>query len=242
MTKLAGKVAYIAGGAGNVGEGIVRAFLEAGATVITSSRKRGKLDQLRSLLSDTATDKLVTLTADLGDIASTEHLRDQIIDQFGHLDTVVASIGGTWNRGVPLTEVSMDEWQQYLFTNLTTHFVTARAFLPVLANTDGSSYIFMGGGAAKTPIPNYSVVSIPAAGQLMMAQVVMQEMADSGVRVTQAIANSLVNTRASRERAKPDWLTADEIGHYIAWLASDEGAITNGTVPLLQKTINPSPP
>lgn len=239
MNKLEGKIAFIAGGTGNVGEGIVRAFLQQGATVITSSRKMEKLDRLRDLLKDTSTEKLVTMTADLGDLASTEKLRAEIIGKYNRLDAVVASIGGTWQRNVPLTEVSMDEWQQFLFTNLTTHFVTAKTFLPILAQTKDSSYTFLGGGAADTPIPNYSVVGIPAAGQLMMARVIMQEMADSGVRINQVIANSLVNTRSSQDEAQPSWLTAAEIGEYIAWLASDEGKIANGTVPILQKKVNP---
>lgn len=51
MSKLSGKIAYIAGGAGNVGEGIVRGFLKEGATVVTSSRSNEKLDRLRELLN-----------------------------------------------------------------------------------------------------------------------------------------------------------------------------------------------
>lgn len=239
MSKLTEKIVYIAGGTGNVGEGIVRAFLKAGAIVITSSRHESSLDKLRELLKDTDTEKLTMLTADLGDLASAERLRDKILSEFSRLDGVVASIGGTWKRNVPLTEVSMDEWQQFLFTNQTTHFVTAKTFLPVLAKTKGSSYTFLGGGAAIQAIPNYSVVAIPAAAQLMMAKVVMQEMADSGVRINQVIANSLVNTRASKDKAEPNWLTADEIGEYLVWLASDEGQVANGTIPILQKEVNP---
>ena len=239
MSKLEGKIAYIAGGAGNVGEGIVRSFLKAGATVVTSSRSSDKLDRLRELLKDTSTDKLITIEGGLGDIEHGEALRDKILSKCDRIDAVVASLGGTWHKNVPLTEVSMDDWQKFLFTNLTTHFVTARTFLPVLAKTKGSSYTFLAGGAAANPVPNYSVVGIPAAGQLMMAKIVMEEMNDSGIRINQVIANSLVNTRSSQDRAKQSWLTADEIGDYVAWLASDEGAVANGTVPLLQKAINP---
>ena len=235
MSKLEGKIAYIAGGTGNVGEGIVRAFLKEGATVITSSRKEESLEKLRDLLKDTDTAKLITTIADLGDLASAEQLRDEIVNKHSGLDAVVASIGGTWHRNVPMTEVSMEEWNKFLFTNLTTHFVTAKTFLPVLAKTAGSSYTFLGGGAANQAIPNYSVVAIPAAAQLMMAKVVMQEMADSGVRINEVIANTLVNTRASQDKAEPSWLTADEIGEYIAWLASDEGKVAKSTVPILQK-------
>ena len=237
MGKLSGKIVYIAGGAGNVGEGIVRGCLKQGATVVTSSRSSGKLDRLRELLKDIPTEKLITIEGGLGDFASAEALRAKILDECDRLDAVIASLGGTWNENIPLTEVSMDDWQKFLFTNLTTHFVTARTFLPVLARTKGSSYTFLGGAAAEIPIPNYSMVAIPAAGQLMMAKVVMQEMKDSGVRINQVIINSLVNTRASQDKAQPDWVTADEIGDYIAWLASDEGKVVNGTVPYLQKAI-----
>ena len=235
MSQLEGKNVYIAGGGGNVGEGIVRGCLKAGARVVTSSRSSDKLDRLRELLKDTPTDKLTTIEGGLGDFDSAETLKDKILDKCDRLDAVVASLGGTWHKNVPLTEVSMDDWQKFLFTNLTTHFVTARTFLPVLAQTKGSSYTFLGGSAAEIAIPNYSVVAIPAAGQLMMAKVVMQEMKDSRVRINEVVVNSLVNTRDSQNRAKPDWITADEIGDYIAWLASDEGKVVNGTVPYLQK-------
>ena len=238
MNKLAGKIVYIAGGAGNVGEGIVRGFLKAGATVVTSSRSNDKLDRLKKLLTETPAEKLITIEGNLGDLKSAEALRGKILDKCDRLDAVVASLGGTWHKKIPLTEISMDDWQKFLFTNLTTHFVTARTFLPVLARTKGSSYTFLGGSAAEIPIPNYSVVAIPAAGQLMMAKVVMQEMKDSGVRINQVIINSLVNTRTSQEKAQPEWVTADRIGDYIAWLALDEGKVINGTIPYIQKTIS----
>ena len=92
------------------------------------------------------------MTADLGDLASAEQLQDEIMSKYGRIDAVVASIGGTWHRNVSMTEVLMDEWNKFLFTNLTTHFVTAKTFLPILAHTEGSSYTFLGGGAANTVV------------------------------------------------------------------------------------------
>ena len=233
------KIAYIAGGAGNVGEGIVRELLNEGATVVTSSRSSDKLDRLRELLKDTPTNKLTTIEGGLGDFEQAETLRDKIIDKFDRFDAVVASLGSTWKRSVPLTEVSMEEWQKFLFTNLTTHFVTARTFLPILSQTKGSTYTFLVGSAAEVILTNYSVVAIPAAGQLMMAKVVMKEMKDSGIRINEVMVNSLVNTRDSQDEAQSNWITADEIGNYVAWLASDEGKVVNGAVPYLQKEVAP---
>jgi NAD(P)-dependent dehydrogenase (short-subunit alcohol dehydrogenase family) len=237
MGKLDGKIAFIPGGAGNVGEGLVRSFLREGATVITTSRKSEKLEELRGYLGDLATERFIPLVGDLTSFESAEKLRDQILNQFSELDTIVASIGGTWHGNAPLTELSMENWQNYLTANLTTHFVCARTFLPILGQKKGSSYTFLGGSAAEIVIPFYSLVAIPAAGQLMMAKIVMAEMKDSPVRINEVLVNSLVNTRESKEYAQPEWITADEVGDYIAWLASDEAHMVRSSIPYLQQQI-----
>ncbi len=230
MGKLDGKITLVAGGAGYVGEGIVRAFLKEGATVIVSARNTQKLEELRGLLGELASDRFISILGDFVQLESAEHLRDEILNQFGRLDAVVASLGGNWQGNQPLTQVSMEDWQQYLQSNLTTHFVAARTFLPVLAQNKGSSYTLLGGGAGQTAIPNYSLVGIPAAGQLMLAKVIIEEMKGSGVRINEVVVHSLVATRATQGQSQPEWITADEIGECIAWLASDEAHMVSGSI------------
>ena len=215
-----------------MGEGLVRSLLASGAVVFTTSRKQDKLDALRGYMGDVAGDRLITVTGDLGDFESAEKLRDQIMGQCDRLDAVVASIGSTWNAHLPMTQISMEDWQQYIFTNLTTHFVCARTFLPVLQK--GSSYTFLGGAAAEQVIPNYSLVGIPAAGQLMMAKILMAE-AGEDVRVNEVMVSSMVNTRNSKDKAEPEWITADEIGDYVAWLVSDDAYMMRSSVPYLRE-------
>ncbi|MEW6498848.1 MAG: SDR family NAD(P)-dependent oxidoreductase, partial [Cyanobacteriota bacterium] len=71
---------------------------------------------------------------------------------------------------------------------------------------------------------------IPAAGQLMMAKVLMEEMKGSGVRINEVIIHSLVATRLNQGQAKPEWITADEIGECVAWLASNQAHMVNGSI------------
>lgn len=228
MGKLDGMIALIAGGTGNVGEGIVRAFLKEGATVMVPSRSEETLEQLRGLLGSLATEHFVPLVGHIGQIEGSERLRDEILNKFGRLDAVVASLGGSWDEGLPLTQVPMETWQRYIESNLTSHFVAARTFLPVLVQQKQGSYTLLGGAAAEVAIPHYSPVAIPAAGQLMLTKVLVEELKGNGVRINEVIAYGYVATRS--RAGLPGAVTADEIGEFTAWLVSDEAYMVSGSI------------
>jgi 3-oxoacyl-[acyl-carrier protein] reductase len=229
MARLDGTVAVVAGGTGTVGEGIVRAFLREGAAVIVPSRTQQALDRLRGYLAGAALDRLTGLVGNVADVTDAGRLRDEVLGRFGRIDAVVASLGGTWEEGLKLVDVPMETWRKYWESNLTPHYVAARTFLPALARHKGSSYTLLGGLSAVTVIPNYSVVGINSAGQLMMAKVLMEEMKDTGVRINQVMFG-YINTRARAAYAKPEWVTADEVGAFCAYLASREASMVSGGI------------
>lgn len=237
MAKLDGKIILIAGGSGNVGEGIVPVFLKQGATVIVPSRRQDSLDKLGKSLGDLATDNYVPMVANIGTLEGSEKLRDEIIAKFGHLDGVLVSLGGWWTGNKPLTELDLETWESYLNGNLTSHFLCAKTFLPLLAKTKGSSYTLLGGTAAEVPLANVSPVGITAAGQLMMAKIVMEEMKDSGVRINEVIIQGMVKTKVMEAYSQPNWITPQEIGEFTSWLASDEAyMITNSILHINQRS------
>jgi len=60
-------VAVVAGGTGHVGEGIVRVLLREGMHVVVPSRDAARLEQLKRLLSEEPTDRLVLAPMDAGE-------------------------------------------------------------------------------------------------------------------------------------------------------------------------------
>ncbi|MEW6735804.1 MAG: SDR family oxidoreductase [Acidobacteriota bacterium] len=229
MGKLDGSIAVIAGGTGTVGEGIVRAFLREGATVIVPSRSSEKIVALCNYLSEVNTDNLITLIGNIGEPAGAEKILEEILNRYGKIDAMVASLGGSWEKGLPITKVPIDTWREYWENNLTAHFVAAKVFLPVLANNPGSSYTLLGGLSAVLAIPYYSPVAVNSAGQLMMAKILIEEMKESGVRINQVMFG-FINTRERAAYARQEWVTADEVGNFIAYLASKEAYMINGGV------------
>jgi NAD(P)-dependent dehydrogenase (short-subunit alcohol dehydrogenase family) len=224
MASLDGKICLVAGGTGTVGEEIVKAFVEAGATVVVPSRSRQKLDGLSAFvgLPASAADRLFLLEGRLDDPADAERLREEVVSRHGALHAVVASLGGTWEDQLPLVEVSMETFRSYQDSNLNAHLITARTFLPLLARRKGTSYTLLGGVSAVVPIARYSPVAINSAAQLMMAKILMEEMKDTPVRINQVMFG-VIHTRARAASARPEWVTAREVGDFVAYLASDAG-------------------
>jgi len=237
MGKLDGKTALIVGGTGGVGEGIVRAFLKEGATVVVPSRSDDRLQQLDEQLEKSPTERLISIVGDMSDVEPAEQLRQQILDKVGNIDAIVASLNGRWNEDIPLVQTSLEDWKRMIDSNLTAHFIAAKTFLPVLKS--GSSYTLIGGGAALKPMPHYGLVCIPAAAEVMLTQVLIEEMKGGGVRINEVILNSYILTRERDGEGHPEWITADEVGQYTAWLASDEASMVSGTI--IQLNEHPKP-
>lgn len=229
MTELNGRVVLVAGGAGAVGEGVVRALVEAGATAVVPSRSEQRLATLRERLNDPA--RLVPITGDVGSPEGAPSVRDRALASAGQVDAVVAAIGGWW-QGPHLVDVDADTWQRVFDDNLTTHFSVARTFLPVIRDRPGASYLMIVGDAADHPVTGASLVTVTSAGVLGMFRSLVHENKDAPVRINALYLGPLVTRE--RPEGKPEWLTAGEVGSYAAHLASDEAEMVSGSVvPLL---------
>lgn len=226
MVDLTHRVALVAGGAGAIGEGIVGAFLRAGATVVVPSRAAERLQVLRDRLHDPA--NLLTLEGDIGSVDGAATVRDRALAQTGNrLDAVVASVGGWW-QGSDLVDVDPATWRQVLDRNLTTHFLLARTFLPVLAKRSGTSYQMITGDAADVPVAGASLVSVTAGGLVAMFRSLVLELREAPIRLNVLYLGPVI-TR-NRPEGRPEWLTADDVGAHAAYLASDDGAMVAGSV------------
>jgi 3-oxoacyl-[acyl-carrier protein] reductase len=230
---LADQVVVVAGGAGAVGEGVVRGLLAAGATVAVPSRDAARLDALRSRLEPATRERFAAAVGNVGTLKGAEALRDQFLAELGQIDHAVASLGGWWS-GPPLAELSLGDWRRVLDDNLTAHFIAARTFLPVVAAREGGSYAFVVGPAGDAPVPRSGPVSVAVAGQLMLKRVFAQEFRHTGVRVNEVMVYSPL-TRDRPATLAVDPLTAEEIGEFIAFLASPHAHASPETIRLADR-------
>jgi 3-oxoacyl-[acyl-carrier protein] reductase len=224
METLSNKIFLVGGGAGEVGEGITRQLMRAGATVVIPTRYPEKIKAFQHTLPESG--RLITVEGNVGDPKDAERVRDEVINKTRVLNAVVASLGG-WFQGTNLTDLSLDLWTKALDNNLTPHFLFAKTFLPLIADSYDSTYTMINGGSALIPFPTGGHISIAASAQIMMKNVLTMENKDKPVRINTLVLATPIATR-SRSGSEPNWLTADEVGSYVTYLASNRGRNVQG--------------
>lgn len=121
---LTGRVAIVTGTSRGLGQSFARALAKAGADLVLTSRDRASLapfaDEIKALGR-----RAVSLDLDVRDQHSIEEMAAAAEDTFGHLDILVNNAG--CNIRKPALDVSWDDWNQILDTNLRGSFFVAQA-------------------------------------------------------------------------------------------------------------------
>jgi NAD(P)-dependent dehydrogenase (short-subunit alcohol dehydrogenase family) len=121
---LTGRVAIVTGTSRGLGQYFARALARAGADLVLTSRNRDSLiefeKEIRGLGRQTA-----CLALDVRDLGSIEHMVSAAHDAFPRLDILVNNAG--CNVRKPALEVTWDDWNLILDTNLRGSFFVAQA-------------------------------------------------------------------------------------------------------------------
>ena len=220
MSTLDARKVAVLGGTGQVGEGICRRLLAAGATVVAVGRTEESLATLAERLGHPERLRLVADAprTDAAWAAAAERL-DAVE---GPLDAVVVSIGRWWS-GTRMVEMPVAEWEEVLQRGLGSHVHAARAFLPRLAGRKGAAYVAINGSGAEEPVAGSAVVNTSAAAQLMLTRVLALEHKDD-VRVHALVVDTPVLSR-DRPSGPDGWVSADDVGDAVVHLIDAGGAV-----------------
>jgi len=113
---LEGKTVVVVGGTSGIGRALSIGLAEAGADVVASSKTEAKVHETANLIEQLGR-KTLRVTADVGDRASLQRLRDAAVSAFGKVDVLVNCAGTT--RKAPTLNFPEAAWEQILDINLT---------------------------------------------------------------------------------------------------------------------------
>jgi NAD(P)-dependent dehydrogenase (short-subunit alcohol dehydrogenase family) len=128
LFSIEGKTALVTGGSRGIGLMIARGFVEAGASVVISSRKASVCEEVAAELSQIGECRAVP--ADLSSEDECKRLVDEVAAGTDALHILVNNAGATW--GAPLAEFDDAAWDRTLDLNVKGVFHTTKFALPLL--------------------------------------------------------------------------------------------------------------
>ena len=239
---LDGKTALVTGGTRGIGMMIARGLLQAGATVVISSRKAEACEQAVEALSAFGEGRAVP--ADLSRHEECKRLAADVIVHTDSLDILVNNAGATW--GEPLESFPPAAWDRVLDLNLKSPFWMVQELLPALRRAgtqeDPARVINIGSidGIHVSPMSTYSYSTSKAAIH-QLTRVLAKELGPQHITVNavapgpfpskmmaatldtfgEAIAASAPLRRIGRD---------DDMAGIAIFLASRAGSYLNGAV------------
>lgn len=148
------KVAIVTGGGTGVGKHSALALLNDGYSVVVTGRR---MEPLRGTIRESGETegRMLAVQTDVGSPMSVEALFAKTIQSFGRLDVLFNNAGGG-APAVPIEDLTFEQWQSVLASNLTGSFLCTQQAVRIMKsqNPQGGRIINNGSISATTPRPN----------------------------------------------------------------------------------------
>ena len=232
------KVAIVTGGGSGLGFAIAEKFTQNGIQTIIVGRDEEKLNNAKAKLGEHA----FAMSCDLSNLASIPAFVEKVIREFGQVDILVNNAG--INMKKDFTEVTDEEFQAVLTTNLCSAFAISREVVKYMLAKGSGNIIHISSMAAQYGLPKVIAYSASKTAIDGMTRAMAVELSPRGIRVNaiapgfiySAMTDKALNSDPER-KAKVFGRTPmghmgqpSDIGEAAFFLASDAAKYITGVV------------
>jgi NAD(P)-dependent dehydrogenase (short-subunit alcohol dehydrogenase family) len=216
---------------GQAGEVVARRFAEGGVHLVLVERDVTRAERLVDPLQALGV-SVHPFGCDLSDAAQTAALAQEVARLNPSGISGLVHLAGGWSGSGPVADLDPDVWRDLISINLTTAFVTSRAFLPLLRTGRGSLVFF--GAATALPgasVANSSAYAVAKGGVLTLMRAIAAEERERGVRAN-ALAPQSIRTEENRRTMGDErrHVERETVAEWAWWLCSAASGPVTGQV------------
>ena len=238
---LLGKVVIVTGAESGIGQSIAKRCTEGGANVMASGINEEGLRKTTELCAELGEDnRLISMVADIREPTAVEDMISCTVKEFGRLDATIANAGISLGQ-TSFLDISLDDWDRMIATNLRGVFITLQAAAKVLKKQgEGGSLLATGSSTAIKVAPGLASYIAAKGGVHMMMQAIALELAEYNIRVNTIVPGT---TRTAMTKGLPGYLEKVaptlpmgevvepyELANFVAFALSDEAPHLTGTL------------
>ena len=214
-TFLTGKNAVVTGGARGIGLAIAESLAIAGAGVAICARSQESIENAVRQLTTKSKSKVVAKVADVRSSTEVGSFFEYLDRELGQLDIVVNNAGiGVFKSAA---ELSVEEWQNTLDTNLSGVFYCCREALGRIRNR-GGYIINISSLAGKNAFAGGAAYNASKFGLNGLSEAIMLDHRDENVKVSYILPGSVATEFSSSSGGREWKIAAEDIADIVLML------------------------
>ena len=236
--KLTGKVAFVTGFGSGLGQAIAIMFAKEGAAVAGISKTAAKgLETVATI--EKAGGRALFRAGDICDSAQMESMIAETVRQFGGLDILVNSAGVRTNGSI--TEITEDDWDRTLDTNLRAVFVASRLAIPEMKKRGGGVVLHIAARSGMLGQAGRAAYCASKGGMVTLTEAMAMDHAKDKIRVNcicpGPTRTPMVDTSTPEKLARYKTRVPigrigepEDVAYAAVYLASDEASMVTAAI------------
>src|SRR6202167_2876286 len=243
MSRLAGKVAIVTGGAGGIGAATAHELAREGAAVAVVDIDEAKDAEVGDEMRRSGA-RAIALGGDLAEEQTARHVVQSTVAAFGRVDVLhnnaALTASSFLSRDTTVSEMSLEVWQRSLQVNLGSQMLMCKYAVPEMRSGGGGSIVNMSSGAALAGDRTRVAYGVSKAGVHALTMYVATSEGKRGVRAN-TIVPGLILTDAVRAHLSEDIIDGlgratltpyvgqpQDVADLVVFLASDQSRYITG--------------
>ena len=217
------KVIILSGASRGIGRATALLLAKNGANVVATARSAEELKTLETEAAAAAGNGAGSIVGVPGDVANEADMAAVVqtaLDKFGRIDVVINNAGyGVFKK---VEEITVDDWDALMATNVKGTFILTKAALPTLKAQQSGHIVVVASDVAKRTFAGGSLYTASKYAQEAFMGALRKEVRPDGIKVTgiySGLVDSHFHAKHGDESSK-NWLKNEDMAESMLFIVS----------------------